>query len=156
MPDNLRYLGLWERLAPDDELASAPPLSPASLRDSVKAQIEGLLNARGRGGLDRYPRIARSVINFGLPSLAGGGCRASDRKLLTRDIEIAIEAFEPRVEAVKVEIDETVRPRSGIDLHLTIRGRIKAQPDPIPLNLSSNMDTETGQVTLVQRRGSDT
>lgn len=153
MPDHLRYLGLWERLAPDDEPASARRPSPDTLRDGVKAQIEALLNARGRSDFDKHPRVARSVINYGLHNLAGGGGRVSDIKRLTREIETAVQVFEPRVEAVKVEIDETMRPRSGVDLHLTIRGRIKAQPDPIPLSLSSNIDTETGQVTLYSGGG---
>ncbi|MFV3126338.1 type VI secretion system baseplate subunit TssE [Niveispirillum sp. KHB5.9] len=153
MPDHLRFLSLWERLAEDGEMATGILPTRDSLYASVKAQIERLLNSRCPGGFDRHPHVRRSVMNYGLPDLAGMGSRPLDRKRLIRDVETAIEAFEPRVEAVKVAVDDRVRTTAGAILHLTITGRIKAWPEPLPLDLGSRIDIGTGQVTLVQRRG---
>ena len=70
---------LLDRLTDNDperkqESRDARVLSPSRLRECVRRDLVWLMNTthlRSTQDLDDYPLVARSVLNFGLPDLAG-------------------------------------------------------------------------------------
>jgi type VI secretion system protein ImpF len=75
-------------------------LSMRALRQSVQRDLGWLLNANGLASvqdLSGYPYVSNSVINFGLPDIAGKTASGIDPLQLERLVRDAIWAFEPRL-----------------------------------------------------------
>jgi type VI secretion system protein ImpF len=78
--------------------------------EQLAQDLERLLNTRNIGVVDlrkrkRFEYVHRSVLNFGVGELIGlSPLNIRDRTAMTRRIEDAIKAFEPRLRKVRVSI----------------------------------------------------
>jgi type VI secretion system protein ImpF len=129
-------------------------LSMRRLRESVLRDLGWLLNSSNLSSavedLEDYPLVARSVINYGLPDLAGESASGIDATKVERMLRQAIWDFEPRI------LRNTVKIRSVIDrdqmnrnaVAFVIEGDLWAQPVPLRLYLKTELDLESGSVTL--------
>ncbi|VAW68070.1 Uncharacterized protein ImpF [hydrothermal vent metagenome] len=102
------------------------------LRDSVRRDLENLLNTRFRmiEPADEYSELKKSLLNYGLPDLATVNISDSEkRKKFIQHLESILIEFEPRFKTVKV----TYMENSDI-LDRTLRFRIDATlyADPSP------------------------
>ena len=79
--------------------------SPRELRASVRRELERLFNSRVRLPLARLEAYPRTVIDYGIPDFGTFSARnAADREQLARHLVTAIEAYEPRLQEVRVHI----------------------------------------------------
>ncbi len=164
-------LSLQERLQPSllDRLTDNEPetkvesraqrvLSLNRLKRSVLRDLAWLLNCGNLAmteDLDPYPEVGNSVLNFGVTDLAGSTAASTDVRTVEREIKQAILDFEPRILAsslsVKVSLsDEEMDNRT---LSFLIEGQLWAQPLPISLYLSTDLDLETGTTTVNETSG---
>ena len=70
------------------------------LRESVLRDLAWLLNTTNLAAaqdLSRYPQVASSVLNFGMPDLSGTSVAGTDSATLERALRQAIVDFEPRI-----------------------------------------------------------
>ena len=159
-------LSLQERLQPSllDRLTDTEPdskvesraqrvLSLNRLRRSVLRDLGWLLNCGCLSvteDLDAFPDAKRSVINYGVRDLAGSVAVAADLDQVEREVKQAILDFEPRILAdslhVKVRRDEEAM--SYRTLTFDIEGQLWAQPLPVSMFLSTEVDLETGATTV--------
>ncbi|SAK51611.1 type VI secretion system lysozyme-like protein [Caballeronia temeraria] len=129
-------------------------ISARALRDSVQRDIGWLLNASGLGnGTDvaNLPHVATSVLNYGLPDLAGRDVAALASGALERMIRDALWAFEPRLarESVRVTaIDDAKRTRGSHVIRFEIEADMWSQPYPERLFLRTELDLEAGEVRV--------
>ncbi|BCQ26370.1 type VI secretion system baseplate subunit TssE [Caballeronia sp. NK8] len=141
-------------------------ISARALRDSVQRDIGWLLNASGLGersnaqGAATLPHVATSVLNYGLPDLAGRDVAALAAGALERIIRDALWAFEPRLarESVQVTaIDEAKGAgvaksargaRGGHVISFEIEADMWSQPYPERLFLRTELDLEAGEVRV--------
>lgn len=121
--------------------------------DAVKRELSWLLNTDNYDSvrdLSGYPLVAASVINFGLPTLAGGTISNVDATELERSLRQAILRFEPRLIPatleVKVLVDEDVANPNA--LAFEISGEVWADPVPERLNIRTEVDLETGAFSI--------
>lgn len=126
-------------------------LSMRQLRESVLRDLQWLLNTgnlAASGELDGYPLIARSVLNYGIPDLSGTTATAI-RNRIEGMIRDAIVAFEPRIlkESLRVRAVEADQMNRNA-INLEIQGELWGQPLPTQLFLRSEIDFETGDVTV--------
>ena len=164
-------LSLQERLQPSllDRLIDDAPeqqretpnqrvLTMQRLRECVLRDLTWLLNSSNLGDRDlaaKYPHVARSVLNFGLPDLAGVTSSAVDTDELARLVRQLIWDFEPRIRRHTLQ----VRAITGTDdaahksLVFEIEGELWAQPVPLELLVKTELDLETGDVAVVEFRG---
>lgn len=97
----------------------------------------------------RHEHARRSVLNFGMPAFAGNTLSSLDTVTMEGAIKEAITTFEPRIERDTLEISISIDPLNHHNtLALTIRGRMWAQPVPLELLLSADVDLETGGTRL--------
>jgi len=96
-------------------------MSWSRLRDSVLRDLGWLMNTvhlQATQDLSWVPEAQSSVINYGLPDLAGSHLISHDVGELERELVKAILAFEPRILAdslvVKAQIDEQRMNRSAL------------------------------------------
>ncbi|SAK93740.1 type VI secretion system lysozyme-like protein [Caballeronia glebae] len=132
-------------------------MSARALRDSVQRDIGWLLNASGLGeGNDaaNLPHVATSVLNYGLPDLAGRDVAALTAGALERTIRDALWAFEPRLarETVRVTALDNANGakgmRSGHVICFEIEADMWSQPYPERLFLRTELDLEAGEVRV--------
>jgi type VI secretion system protein ImpF len=128
-------------------------ISKRRMRDAVLRDLAWLFNTtRLDPNMDAatLPNARRSVINYGLPALAGQTASTIEVPDLERAIRQAILDYEPRIlpESLRVRALET----AGLDHHnvigVEISGQLWAQPLPLELLLRTEIDLETGQVEV--------
>jgi type VI secretion system protein ImpF len=128
-------------------------MTKAQLRQAVLRDLAWLFNATQPHPewAESHPDLAHSVLNFGLPPLAGQRVSRLDITQLERTIADAIRSFEPRIlpQTLSVRALETT---SVLDTHNTIefeiRGQLWAHPVPLEVLLRTMLDLEAGQVDV--------
>lgn len=151
-----------ERLQPAllDRLTDLDPTNPQEsrddrvisltrLRDSVRRDIGWLLNVvqlSAVEAMEDYPNVARSVVNFGIPALAGNHLVRKDLRRLEETILKALLHFEPRIlpNSLHVEVTPGSETTGNRALQFTIRGEMWARPIPQSLYLKTELDLDTG------------
>ncbi len=124
-------------------------ISNRRLREYVCRDLALLLNSTGIGevvDLERYPQVRNSVLNYGMPSVAGRSAAATDRQRMARTIEEVISRFEPRITHVRVLPDEEPEDGDGHQLCFRIEADLWGQPLPQHLVLRTRISTESGDV----------
>ena len=161
-------LTLQERLQPSllDRLTDDEPhrqkesrqervLSAQQLRESVLRDLGWLLSAcnlESTDDLTVHPDVVSSVLNYGIPDLAGLTVKTVDVHELERIVRQAIVHFEPRILASTVRVRATATDDQMAHNALTfqIEGELWAQPMPLQLYLRTEVDLELGNVTVVE------
>ncbi len=165
-PVQMAELTPQERLQPSllDRLTDKAPdsgsesrdhrvLSMQKLRAAVLRDLAWLLNTghlETTDDLDRYPEVARSVINFGMPDISGLSVSGVDTADLEKAVRDAIVKFEPRITAdtVRVTVVRDGKKMGRNALTFNIEGQLWAEPTPIALYLKTELDLETGDVSV--------
>ena len=145
---------LLDRLTDDDpesrqEARDKRVLSMNKLRESVLRDLGWLLNSGNLDSvedLDAYPLVKESVLNYGMPDLAGVTASGVDRSALERAVRQAIWDFEPRIlrNSVKVRAVVSKDQMNRNALAFEIQGELWAQPVPLRLFLRTEVDLESG------------
>jgi type VI secretion system protein ImpF len=156
---------LLDRLTDDEPGSRAESrerrvLSITKLRQSVVRDLAWLLNTGNLEALedfDDYPEAAASVINYGLPDIAGSTASGTKPEDVERMVRQAIWDFEPRIlknsVRVHVNVDDDKMSRNSISIE--IEGELWAQPVPEHLFLRTEIDLETGHISLEDYEGND-
>jgi type VI secretion system protein ImpF len=154
---------LLDRLTDNDperkqESRDARVLSPSRLRDCVRRDLAWLLNTthlKAVQDLDEHPQVARSVLNYGLPDLAGRTTSSVDTTVLEQAIRKVILDFEPRLVArslrVRLFVDEKQMNHNAMSFD--IEAELWAQPLPLRLFLRTSVDLETGSIDVLDLGG---
>ena len=149
---------LLDRLTDNEPDASSESrdhrvLSMQRMRAAVLRDIASLLNTghlETVEDLESYPEVRNSVLNFGMPDLTGLSIAGTDTAGIEKAVRDAIIKFEPRIAAktvrVRVEKDEASMNRNSMVFSIT--GQLWAEPTPVTLYLKTEVDLETGGVTV--------
>jgi type VI secretion system protein ImpF len=137
------------------ELKTRVVLSPERLQACVLRDLTWLLNteqlSRQSDGasafdIEAYPHAAASVVNFGIPALAGR--TAIDPEAVARDLEQAIRRFEPRLRAGTVRVRPVAEAQIGHLIAFDIEAVLWSQPVPLRLLMRTLIDLENGAASL--------
>jgi len=129
-------------------------LSPNRLRESVRRDLTWLFNTPNLAtmlDLASYPQVADSVVNYGLPSLAGKTTSSVDIPEMERLLRQAIWTFEPRLNKNSIRVRLVADPAlmSHNALSFSIEAELWAQPIPLRLFLKTEIDLESGTALVV-------
>ena len=97
-----------------------------------------------------YPQAVRSVVNYGLRSLAGWNVHGEERAL-EQELEKTILAFEPRFATVKVTFSRRDLTDPG-KLAFTIEAQLKSLPGLKTVHYRSDYDLHTGECEITEQR----
>ena len=142
------------------ELRRTVVLSSQELRRSVLRDLQSLLNTTaaeeepedgGESALSRHPAAQSSVLNYGIPALAGRVRTLDDFADLAQRIERAIERHEPRLRHVRVRPAES--GAEGVNaltnpLDLVIEGELWGHPLSEHLLVRTILDLDAGRVEV--------
>jgi type VI secretion system protein ImpF len=125
-----------------------------ALRNTIRRELAWLLNTTNFGAtfeLEPYPRVQTSVLNYGVPDMAG---KTLERRALlqrAREIRAAVRDFEPRIDG-KTLVVETVEQLDD-DRHqvtFVIQGDITAAAQAMPVKFHTHIDPETASVDVAE------
>lgn len=138
--------------APDQE--RDPAVSAAEtmtvLRQSVRRDLEALLNARRRwrSWPDVLTELRQSPVGYGIPDFAAGAFSDPDRRQeLRAEIEDTIRRFEPRFLSVRVQLIDGEN-RLENTLRLRIEAVMHAEPAPESITFDTLVDPGMDQVMV--------
>jgi len=135
-------------------------LSSDGLREAVERDLLSLLNttaaeAQPDGAEDLFPRhptVRASVLNYGIPALAGRVRGPDDLVDFAQRVERAIERYEPRLRRVRVRTAEAGgAPGSAAltsPLGLVIEGELWGDPLPEQVVIRAVLDLDAGRVEV--------
>ena len=162
LPKDRLLPALLDRLTDDNpgqpEARRDRAYSMREFRKMILRDLTALLNANSppaSEGLEEYPLVARSVVNYGMPELAGITASTVAPAELERIVREAIRAFEPRVipATLSVRAVEAADESTGNVIRLEIRGEVYAEPIPEALYVKTEIDLESGQCRLREEAG---
>lgn len=122
-------------------------------RDSVLRDLAWLLNTTNMSraqDMATFSEVGKSVLNYGVPDLAGSTSSTVEPNALARAIREAILAFEPRIlpDSLRVELSVDDDSRLQNRLEMTIDGDLWASPVPVHVLVNTALDLETGAIGL--------
>ena len=148
---------LLDRLTHDGDDAGRV-ISKAELRRAVLRDLSWLFNAMqpNPDWGETRPALAGTVLNFGMPVLAGQLVSRLDVSRLERTIVQTIKHFEPRILPATLVV-QAIEPDDMLGTHNMIEfeicGHIWAQPVPLEILLRTKLDLEAGQVEVRDATG---
>ncbi|MDB6159693.1 MAG: type secretion system lysozyme-related protein [Gammaproteobacteria bacterium] len=161
LPQERLQPSLLDRLtdnAPDTRTESreARVLNLTQLRASVMRDVAWLLNTVNLAASQDFGscrEAEHSTINYGIPDLAGSSAAGRNAKELERAVRQALIDFEPRILRDTVRVSVRVQPdrMSRHALTFIIEGDLWAQPVPLSIYLKTEVDLETGTVTVTDK-----
>jgi type VI secretion system protein ImpF len=141
-----------EEPALNQESRSRRVLSIQRLRESVLRDVAWLLNTTNLADddlRDRYPDVAQSVVNYGLPDMAGITASAVDVAELESLVRQAILDFEPRIIGKSLNVRAHAADEMNHNaLVFEIHGELWAQPVPLELFMKTEIDLESGEFSV--------
>ncbi|WP_175758097.1 type VI secretion system baseplate subunit TssE [Burkholderia cepacia] len=155
---------LLDRLTDDtpqraSEAPGAQWIGTERLRAAVLRDLAWLLNTRNaEDGFVDWPAFAHaqaSVLNYGMRPLVGKPMSGVERMSVEASIRDAIVRFEPRIASDSIDVRSvTDAPggRAGERRHnvllFEIRGTLWSIPHPLEFVLRSDLDLDTGAMSL--------
>jgi type VI secretion system protein ImpF len=134
-------------------------LSTQELRAVVLRDLQNLLNTtcaeadlqREGTSLADCPAVQASVLNYGIPSLAGRIRTPDDVVDLAQEIERAIERFEPRVRQIRVRVADGAAEAHALSspLELIIDGELWGYPVAEHLRVHTVLDLDAGHAEIM-------
>jgi len=124
--------------------------SATALRNSVRRDLEALLNARRRwrSWSAHMSHLATSPIGYGIPDFASGAFGdARRREELRQEIEATIRRFEPRFLSVRVTLIDNA-DRLETTLRLRIEAVVHAEPAPESVTFDTLVDPTRDDVVV--------
>lgn len=136
---------------------ASPRRGELSLRECVLRDMARLLNATRLLDLDEaraYPQVARSVVNYGVPPLAGMTLSELDVGYVEEAIRQALTHYEPRLLPQSIEVrytGEDERGGNGNVLTFEIAAKLWGLPHPAPMLVYTDLDLESGAASVRAR-----
>lgn len=149
-PGRTAQQSVLDRLLEDDDSvgrAGTPwSRSVARLKASLLRDLEWLLNTRRtiEPAGPSHPETQRSLHHFGLPDLTSLSAGSHEvRRRLLREVEDAIQLFEPRLSRVRVASAEDA-PGGGRELRFVVEGLLRMDPEPERVTFDTVLDSASG------------
>lgn len=153
------YPSLLDRLLDDEPGRLTEPRENRAatlqkLRDNVLRDLNWLFNAtQASDDFGGDELLAGSVINYGLPALAGRPASQYDLVELSRVLREVILRYEPRIIAHTLKVRAE---RADADSHnvlgFRIEGQLWSQPVPLEIYMRTEIDLESGMTNVTEAK----
>jgi type VI secretion system protein ImpF len=150
---------LLDRLTDDDPTSRVEPVEARTihrnrLREMVLRDLSWIFNCNAPGEAFEWggmQHARNSVLNYGLVPLSGTSASGIDTRQLQQRVRQAILDFEPRILPQTLEVEIVVsgeQMEHHNQIGFRISGQLWAQPVPLELLLHTDIDLETGRVSV--------
>jgi len=122
-----------------------------ALRATVRRDLAWLLNTTHLGAvedLSRYPEVKTSVLNYGVPDMAGKSMSQKAIRQRARDLREALENFEPRLDRRSLDVQPRAAGERENAVTYVIQGDVSAAVKAMPVQFFTDVEADTGAVTV--------
>jgi len=122
-----------------------------ALRATVRREVAWILNTVNLGAtvnLESYSQVQTSVLNYGVPDLAGKAHSQRVTVQRARDVRTAIRAFEPRINEKSLVVEPLAQTEKENSVTYIIHGDITAAVNALPIKLRTYIEADTAAVTV--------
>jgi type VI secretion system protein ImpF len=117
-------------------------------KDSVRRDLEWLLNTRAPLQPPAGKESERSLYTYGLPDITSISLLSHrDRQTLTKAIQAAIVKFEPRIVNPRVVL-VTANDQRVQSIRFVIEGVLRMEPNPEPVAFDTVLDLSSGEYKM--------
>lgn len=119
----------------------------AAMRNSIRRDLFWLFNTvnfEASHDLSRFPEVRTSVLNFGVPDLAGKAVSPQVRNERANQLKDAILTFEPRIEATTLVIEERGDGERDNSMSFEITGDIGDAASALPVRYITDIELDSG------------
>ncbi|HSG81345.1 MAG TPA: type VI secretion system baseplate subunit TssE [Gemmatimonadota bacterium] len=123
--------------------------SVQELKNALRRDLEWLLNTRRivHTAPEVFTELRRSLYHYGLPDVSSLSADAPDTELiLMRQIEEAIQLFEPRLSDVRVSRLPT--ERTARQVRFLIEGTLEMEPSPEEVAFDTVLEIASGRFEI--------
>ncbi|HEX8365226.1 MAG TPA: type VI secretion system baseplate subunit TssE [Allosphingosinicella sp.] len=123
----------------------------AALRSTLRREVAWLLNTTNLAAsvdLTDFPEVASSVLNYGVPDLAGKSLHHRSIQHRAREIRTALRAFEPRLEPDTVRVEPVAADDDLNRVNFLIHGDISSAVQVMPLKLKTSIEVDSAAVDV--------
>ncbi|MEM9644962.1 MAG: GPW/gp25 family protein [Planctomycetota bacterium] len=113
----------------------------AELHRDIEGDLVVLLGTKSMSAdhdLSNWPRVEKSVLNFGAPDLTGATVSSLDTRRLQKDLVRVIRLYEPRLHAKTLEVRCSLLPATQNRIQVVVEGSFgpKDAPEAFAMRLS--------------------
>lgn len=125
--------------------------NPGAVRSVLLRDLGWLFNTASIAAdldLSEVPEVRTSVLNFGVPDLAG---KSNSRRLLeqrARELRSAIRAFEPRLATDRLDVEVAQTPETDNAVTFVVRSDVISSLQPLPVEFKTDVELESGAATV--------
>jgi type VI secretion system protein ImpF len=122
-----------------------------ALRGTVRRELGWLLNTTNLGAavdLKSYPHVQTSVLNYGVPDMAGRSQTHRAVMQRAREIRVAVMTFEPRLDETSLTVEATGAVERENAITFVIKGDITSAVNVMPVILRTDLDIDSAAVTV--------
>lgn len=151
-PGRTARLSLLDRLDAAPHAPRTPWCPAAQYRESVLRDVGELLNTRRtiHPAPATHAQVCRSVYHYGLPDLAALSAGSDEaRRELQRQVEEAIQLFEPRLSSVRVTAAEGP-DEGGRRLRFAVTGVLRMEGGTERVAFETVLDPDSGSFEVDQ------
>ncbi len=127
------------------------PFKEPALRATIRRDLAWLLNTTNLGAvqdLEPYPHVKTSVLNYGVPDLAGKSLHRRTILHRAREIRDAIRAFETRLEPESLVVEPSGGGEAGNTITFLIHGDISSAAKVMPVHFRTELDADSASVDV--------
>ena len=125
----------------------------SALRSTIRRDLAWLLNTTNfgaLGSLENYPHVETSVLNYGVPDLAGKTLQGRTILDRAREIRNAIRHFETRLEGESLVVEPVSSNDKPNSITFLIQGVIKSEVRPIAVQYRTDLEADTASVEVAE------
>jgi len=123
----------------------------AALRATVLRELNWILNTTNLGAIQNlkpYPEVATSVLNYGVPDMAGKLLQRRAVENRAREIKQAIRRFEPRINPQRLDVTATAKDAKPNAVTFVIRADVTSAVMALPVEFKTDVEIDTGSASL--------
>jgi type VI secretion system protein ImpF len=140
-----------ERIIAGRRSAARAPISETTLRREVAADLESLMNTialESAEDLRDHDYVRRSILNFGMPDLSRRSIDETSVDDITKEIETALMAFEPRLarETIQAVRDNNLAIHE-LKVRFVVHADLCCEPVNVPVEFVADIELD-GQIHI--------
>ncbi|KQV56760.1 MULTISPECIES: type VI secretion system baseplate subunit TssE [unclassified Caulobacter] len=123
----------------------------SALRATVLRELNWILNTTHLGSvqdLKPYPEVATSVLNYGVPDMAGKLLQRGAILARAREIKEGIRRFEPRIAPRRLDVTAAAGASKPNAVTFVIRADVTSAVKALPVEFQTDVEIDTGSATL--------
>jgi type VI secretion system protein ImpF len=141
-----------ERVIAARRVTTRSPISESGLRREVMTDLLSLFNTTNLGAaedLSSLPAVRSSILNYGFPDLSWRTIDENALSDVSREIEIALADFEPRLARDSIQARRDVTTSADeLKLRFLVKADLRARPINVPVEFVAEVELDSGKIKI--------